>query len=143
MRSDNRVRAFVLLMLTGVLLIGGGAQAADMVPLKGKFAGAEFSGTFSHLGHFQRLVDLSTGQAVWTAADGDTVTAQTLSFVPDFGNPITPTLFPYTQTIAITGGTGRFAGATGFVSVTGTIDVVVFEYDGLVNGTISRPNSGS
>ena len=106
-----------------VATLAAAVQATDSVPLKGKFAGAgaAFSGMFSHLGRFDGTVDLVTGAAVWTAADGDTVTAQTIAFIiePD---PISGTVFPYTS---------------------GTIDVALFAYDGLVNGTISRPNAGN
>ena len=100
-----------------VATLAAAVQATDSVPLKGKFAGAgaAFSGMFSHLGRFDGTVDLVTGAAVWTAADGDTVTAQTIAFIiePD---PISGTVFPYTQTIQITGGTGRFAGASSLVA---------------------------
>lgn len=104
-------------------------------------AGAVFSGAFTHLGAFDGEVTGATS-AVWTAADGDTVNAETVEFVIDFGSPIGANVYPFTQAISISGGTGRFAGATGFVNVIGTIDLNDVSYDGVVTGTISRPNSG-
>ncbi len=145
-RNRSAFRLLVPSIAIALAFVSAGPMSADDdVPLKGKFAGAgvAFSGTFSHLGAFTGVVDLGTGAAVWTAADGDTVTVQTTAFVIDFANPISATVFPYTQSIAITGGTGRFTGATGAVEVVGTIDVVSFAYDGIVNGAISRPNSGN
>ncbi len=145
MRGPRKVAQLVGLSAVMMLAVAvGGARAGDQVPLKGKFAGVGpvFSGKFTHLGSFAgQIVGPTT--AVWTSADrGTTVVAETTSFVIDLENPIGPTLFPYTQTIQINGGSGRFAGATGAVEVWGTIDVVDFSYDGVVIGTISRPNSG-
>lgn len=115
-------------------------QAAEYVPLKGQFAGAgaDFSGTFTHMGKFQGVVDLATSTAVWTAANGDTVTNQTTAFV--LVEEVAPGVFRYEQTLVITGGTGRFANATGSATATGLIDVTTGAYDGKLLGTISRPN---
>jgi hypothetical protein len=54
---------------------------------------------------------------------------------------VAPNVYPYTQTVEFSGGSGRFQEATGSASITGTIDVVTFEYDGRIIGSISRPNS--
>lgn len=45
----------------------------------------------------------------------------------------------YVQTIVITGGNGRFAGATGSATITGNFDFGRFVYDGHLEGTISQP----
>lgn len=108
------------------------------VPLLGQFegVGAEFAGNFTHLGAFSGVVDLDPSDGidptVWTAANGDTVTNVTSSFVPAPDGT-------YVQTIVIVGGTGRFAGATGSATITGNFDVATFAYDGTMVGTISRP----
>lgn len=108
------------------------------VPLLGRFAGAgaEFAGNFTLLGAFSGVVDLDpsdgTDPTVWVAANGDTVTNMTTSFVPAPDGT-------YVQTIVITGGTGRFAGATGSATITGNLDFATFAYDGTVVGTISHP----
>jgi len=136
--------ALLLLSLTvmGSLATAPPVQAADYVPLKGRFAGAgaNFAGNFSHLGKVQGVVDATTFTALWTAANGDTVTNQTTSFV--VGEEVTPDVHRYEQSIVITGGTGRFANATGSATVTGLINVATGAYDGKLIGTISRPNRG-
>lgn len=115
-------------------------QAADFVPLKGRFVGvgADFSGNFTHIGKFQGVVDLDASTAIWTAANGDTITNQTTSFV--LVEEVTPGIFRYEQTLVITGGTGRFANATGSATATGLINLVTGAYDGVLTGRISRPN---
>ena len=117
---------------------------ANEIPMRGQFngVGETFSGRATHLGRFDGVIDNTTmpPNAVWTAANGDMLTNITTSFVIDFSSPIAPNVYPYTQTIEFTGGSGRFQNATGSATITGTIDVVTFEYNGRIRGTISRPN---
>ena len=136
--------AVLALLMLGVLLAPSAlaTQPNNEVPLKGYFAGVatEFSGNFSHLGGFTGLVDLDpsdgTDDTVWTAANGDTVTNLTTSFVLGAGSfPV----FEYEQTIVITGGTGRFQDSTGSAFITGTIDLSTGAYDGQLDGNISQP----
>lgn len=133
----------VLLLLS--LFVSPAFSLAEQGPMRGTFSGvgAGFSGNATHLGRFDGVIDNTTvpPHAVWTAANGDTLTNITTSFVIDFSAPVAPNVYPYTQTIEFTGGSGRFQQATGGASITGTIDVVTFEYNGRINGTISRPNS--
>ena len=128
-------------MLGSVTLSPTPVYAGDFVPLQGRFAGigADFSGNFTHLGKFQGVVDLVASTAVWTAANGDTITNQTISFV--LVKEVTPGVFRYEQTLVITGGTGRFANATGSATATGLINMAG-AYDGKLTGRISRPNGG-
>lgn len=118
------------------------AWAADQVPLTGRFegVGTTFSGNFSHLGEFVGVFDPATSTAVWMAANGDTVTNQTTSFVLD--EEVGPGIFIYEQELEITGGTGAFTNATGGADVVGLIDVITGAFDGDLEGTISRPNDG-
>lgn len=118
----------------------GSAHAGRMVPLKGRFAGAgaDFSGNLTHLGRFVGVFDAATGTAVWTAANGDTMTNQTVSFV--LVEEVEDGVFTYEQGLVITGGTGRFASAAGEATVTGTIDLATGAYDGVIDGEVSRPN---
>lgn len=137
---------FLLLTLICLGVLGSVAlspapiHAGDFVPLKGRFAGvgADFSGNFTHLGKFQGVVDLEASTAVWTAANGDTITNQTTAFV--LVEEVTPGVFRYEQTLVITGGAGRFANATGSATATGLINVLTGAYDGKLSGTISRPS---
>jgi hypothetical protein len=153
-KIQQAVRRLVLtFMLMSIGIAGGAAlsaapltwlaspvQAAEYVPLKGRFAGAGalFSGNFTHLGKFQGVVDLIAATAVWTAANGDTVTNQTTSF--ELVEEVTPGVFRYEQTLVITGGTGRFTNAIGSATVTGLFNVITGAYDGELTGTISQPN---
>ena len=129
-------------VLGSVTLSPAPLHAGDFVPLKGRFAGvgADFSGNFTHIGKFQGVADLVANTAVWTAANGDTITNQTTSF--DLVEEVSPDVFRYEQTLVITGGTGRFANATGSATATGLINRVTGVYDGKLTGVISRPNGG-
>lgn len=146
MRVRRVLTSAVAVLLLAALVIPGALakQPNYQVPLTGDFAGiaTKFSGNFSHLGTFTGLVDLDpsdgTDDTVWTAANGDTVTNQTTSFVIDFLGGSFP-VFPYEQTIVITGGTGRFQDSTGSASITGDFNVVTFAYDGHLVGSISQP----
>ena len=129
-------------ILGSVTLSPAPLHAGDFVPLKGRFAGAgaDFSGNFTHIGKFQGVADLEARTAVWTAANGDTITNQTIFF--ETFEEVSPGVFRYEQTLVITGGTGRFANATGIATATGLINGVTGAYDGKLTGTISRPNRG-
>jgi hypothetical protein len=134
----------IVLLLLG-LFVSPAFSLTKQVPMRGTFSGVgeTFFGHATHLGRFDGVIDNTTvpPNAVWTAANGDTLTNITTSFVIDFSAPVAPNVSPYTQTIEFPGGSGRFQQATGGASITGTIDVVTFEYNGRINGTISRPNS--
>ena len=149
---------FALRALT-LLVFAAPVAARDQVPFKGRLDGVsavaprtppfvsvniEGSGQATHLGNFEvsiphvanRSNGAAAGSFVFTAANGDTLTA-------DFIGQATPTDVPGVRSIVatatITGGTGRFAGATGsFVS-----DRVADHVTGIVSdsfeGTISTP----
>ena len=119
----------------------GLAFAGDNVPLKGSFSGvgADFSGNFTHLGLFDGFIEGFA--ATWSAANGDEVNANTVSFVVDPTNACPDGFVGYIQQLVIDGGTGRFENAVGGATVTGCINFGTGEYDGYLDGTISRPNS--
>ncbi len=139
--SFRRSRRFIAAAALSVLFAFA-AYGSDQVPLKGNFEGTgpNFAGKFTHLGIFAGVFDPNTFTAVWTAANGDTVTNQTISFL--LTEEISPGVFTYNQYIVITGGTGRFVGATGSATAIGTINLNTGAFDGYLVGTISRPNSG-
>ena len=165
MRHNSVAR--LSLALLAVLALAGPAAAerqGKQVPFRGRLEGIvatvtpltppfvavnlEGEGHATQLGHFDVsssiVANEADGTAVgsyeFTAANGDTLTA-------DYTEVFTPTEVPdvFTDliTATITGGTGRFAGATGsFVS-----DRVADHVTGIVSdsfdGTISIPRRGN
>ena len=79
------------------------------------------------------------GSYEFTAANGDTVTA-------DFTGQATPTATPgvlyIEETATITGGTGRFAGATGSFISERLFDTVAGTTNGSFEGTIASTTRG-
>jgi hypothetical protein len=125
--------AAVALAAAGVLALAGPASAGEPVPFKGGFAGTdvgtpipntpsaavtvEAAGHATHLGRFtytaRITVNTATGAGsgtfVFTAANGDTVygtISGQAAFTP-------PNVLSIAELATVTGGTGRFAGATG------------------------------
>jgi hypothetical protein len=125
------------------------------VPFKGSFAGTQVvtpleppfgavngsgTGTATHLGQFTvafpHTVNFGTrtgvGTYTFTAANGDTVTAA-------FTGQATPAgpLVSIVENATISGGTGRFAGATGTFTVRRTFDPARGATEGEFDGTIA------
>ena len=146
MFHNKMSRMLQIVTVFGIIsLFLGLAIAGSRVPLKGSLGGDSngFSGNFTHLGRFDGLFDPATFTAVWTAANGDTVTVRTDLFeLGDCLNPPDCYVFTYVQELTITGGTGRFENATGSGTVEGVINLATGEFHGYLKGTISRPNSG-
>jgi hypothetical protein len=148
--------ASLTLAVVVVLGLSGPVAAGENVHFKGHLEGdvtitplappfvavnIEGSGKASHLGKFTvdipHVVNAAKGTAAgsyeFTAADGDTLTA-------DFtgqGTPSgTPGVLAIVETATITGGTGRFAGATGSFTVKRLFDTIAGETAGSFEGTI-------
>jgi hypothetical protein len=129
-------------------LAGGSTVAFDPPP--SSFATVLFEGTGNAtlLGQFTisvpHRVNFVTGSATgtmeFTAANGDTLTA-------NFTGQSAPTSNPGVHTIvekaAITGGTGRFAGATGTFTVERTLDLATLVTSGSFLGTIAVPGAAT
>ena len=140
---------------TGAGLLSQGQE----VPFKGTWEGAltartvtppflsiSFDGTgnATHLGRFTVEIQIAlnttnrtlTGTYEFTAANGDTLTA-------DFTgqSPLTAPGVPQTslETATITGGTGRFASASGNFSAKRVVDLATGLTTGSFKGTISSP----
>jgi hypothetical protein len=100
------------------------------------------TGTSTYLGkyteHIVMTIDLptmsSTGAATFTAANGDTVT----STVVGQATPTDATTFSIVEIYTITGGTGRFAGATGTFTLQSTVDETTGISSGTFSGVIDR-----
>ena len=143
----------VVLGITGAVTAGEhrhfkGNLEGDVVitPLAPPFVSVlvEATGKATHLGKFTldipHVVNAANGTAIgsyeFTAANGDTLTA-------DFTGTATPTAKPgvlaIVETATITGGTGRFAGATGSFTTKRLFNTVTGRTSGSFNGTISSP----
>ena len=104
----------------------------------------EATGTASQLGQFAvtapHFVNTTTRTAAgtyeFTAANGDKVHAE---FTGQARPTATPGVISIVETATITGGTGRFAGATGSFVVERLFDRVADTTSGSFEGTISYP----
>ena len=152
-------KTVLYLQMTALLLtaaLAGPAAAGKEVPFRGSFRGVDIadvqfpklfvdgsgSGNATHLGRFtlayELEVDLIThetfGSSVFTAANG-------ASIFTDIIGRATPTENPDVVSIVevhtITGGTGRFAGATGGFIRKYSLDRVTLVSSGSFAGTIS------
>lgn len=157
------VVGIALLALTSVgFPVAAGAVARHGVPFIGRVEGVdtpldfsdvthvpvllEWTGTATHLGRFtvegHCIVNLLTGFAsgtqVVTAANGDTVNVEGCGQAEQPGIPVLSIVEPGT----ITGGTGRFAGATGTVILRRSLDTSTGSTTGFFAGTISVPGGG-
>ena len=133
---------------------GGGiaeARGGSALPFKGDLHATEAvagnlhhlagAGNGTNLGGFTYTADITVDEATgegkgtvaWTAANGDRVFASTTGGVvlEDF-----PTI-GIRETQVITGGTGRFAGASGSVIVDRSLDLLTGATSGSYNGTIN------
>jgi hypothetical protein len=155
-------------MLIALVTIGVGASSATAeitLPFKGSYSGAvQFtgpstalftgSGISSHLGRGANegnvtitgfITDpnigcvggiVNTNVEVLTAANGDSLTVTS----HDVGCPIGPGLYHGTGDWTVTGGTGRFSGATGQGTLDGTNNLNQGRFSIQLTGTISAPN---
>ncbi|HEV3079096.1 MAG TPA: hypothetical protein VGY66_04930 [Gemmataceae bacterium] len=155
--------AHLALAALAVLGLASPAAAGGQVPFKGGLDGVvthtpldpqhdlvdvEATGNATHLGQFMldipHIVNHTNGTAVgsyeFTAANGDTVFA-------DFTGQATPTSTPgvlyIVETATITGGTGRFAGASGSFVCERLFDRIAGTTSGSFEGTISSPGAGN
>lgn len=134
-----------------------GTYRAQVVPPHVIITGTGGKGHATHLGNFELanriLVNLVRGPvqncpvpgtteaftATLTGANGDAIVLQGTGHGCQTG----PTTVSVVDTVQVTGGTGRFEGATGSITVRTAVDQAagseVIDFDGL----ISRPGSGS
>ena len=160
MKRSSSAAGLVLAVVT-VLGLAGPAAAGDQVPFKGSLEGdithtpvdaqtdfvlVEATGTATQLGQFgvtvPHFVDTPTrtaaGDYEFTAANGDTLTAQ---FTGQASPTATPGVISIVETATITGGTGRFAGATGSFIAERLYDRVAGTTIGSFEGTLSSPGA--
>jgi hypothetical protein len=144
-----------------VLALAGPVSAGDQLPFRGSLAGTatvtplggpivaveiEASGTATYLGRFtleaphivNQATLTATGTYLLTAANGDTITAD-LAGTARMVEP--PNVVAITETATVTGGTGRFANATGSIEVERMFNRATGVTTGTLEGWISTPGS--
>ena len=154
--------ALAVLTVLAVLGLAGPVAAGEQVPFKGRYEGSFTrtpipgtpnahvvtvgTGEATQLGHFSFDFQGTVKPALptetsytFTAANGDKVFAAGIA-----RNTLLPNgLHHVEETATITGGTGRFAGATGSFIGERLRDIVTGEVIGFFDGTISSPGSGN
>jgi hypothetical protein len=151
-------KTIMYLQMTALCLtaaLAGRAAAEEQSPIKGSIQGVEIadvqfpklfvdgsgSGKATQLGRFtvtyEVEVDLLThetfGSSVFTAANGDSLTTD----ITGLGTPTeNPDVRSIVEVHTITGGTGRFAGATGTFIKTSLLNLVSGFTSGSFDGTI-------
>jgi hypothetical protein len=99
-------------------------------------------GKATHLGKYTEHITMqvniptmaSTGSSTFTAANGDTLTATVLGQATRIG----PTTLSIVEVYTITGGTGRFADATGTFTLESTVEQTTGVSSGTFNGAIDH-----
>jgi hypothetical protein len=118
------------------------AVETGMVVPPTRFLDREGTGTATYLGryteHVTMAIDLptmsSTGAARFTAANGDVL----LATVAGQATRTSPTTLSIVEVYTITGGTGRFADATGSFTLNSTLDQVTGVSSGTFSGAIDH-----
>ena len=158
----RQFKSAVRLLVTALAVLGlsAPAPAGEQVPFTGTMEGMRvssvpltppfrlatlaFTGNATQLGEYELVITAivdsqamtAEGTYEFVAANGDTVTA-------DFIGAGTPTDIPgvnlQLETATITGGTGRFAGATGQFQAVRLFDTATLLAVGEFEGTISSP----
>ncbi|HEU0293325.1 MAG TPA: hypothetical protein VFR47_11355 [Anaerolineales bacterium] len=152
----------IVALLLAILLMGttlAAASARKPLPLKGSIEAVETyqvngptmlvtatgTGEATHLGRYtvsyEVEVDLPTGtgtglSAQYVAANGDTLFAEGSGQATPTDDP---TVFVVVETFTITGGTGRFDGATGNFTEERRVNIVTGVTAGTISGTIVLP----
>lgn len=162
-RTAKRLRkAGLLLVATAALALPMQALAGDQVPLKGWDSGSftleedgcatgvfavviDDAGMATHVGAyayhadecFNGVTGAFSGTFTITAANGDTISGTYAGTVVGVAGE----LAFYEQEAVITGGTGRFAGASGGFDLSGIANLVSLESSQTISGAVSSPGS--
>jgi hypothetical protein len=94
--------------------------------------------TYSATECFDAVSGAFAGSATLTAANGDAMTG---TYQGQVSGTDDPNVIAYEEELELTGGTGRFAGATGTLQVAGVANLLTLEYGQTLTGTVSRPNA--
>ena len=148
----------LLATMSLIAVLASSALASEQVPFRGSLAAVETDvvqggtliidgsgvGNATELGRFTMTfhaeADLGTliavGTATFVAANGDTLST---SFVGQGTQTPDPNVFTVEEVETITGGTGRFAGATGSFTLERVVNLVTGVSSGSFCGTILNP----
>jgi hypothetical protein len=154
-----RIAIVVLAMSLGQVALANVALGAD-VPFRGSDHGGfevpgpcpggeevviNGTGHATHLGAYAYMATecfassgTFAGSATLTAANGDTLVGTYQGLV---SGTTDPDVIAYLQELELSGGTGRFAGATGTLHVVGRANLSTLEYEQILTGTVSRLES--
>jgi hypothetical protein len=139
---------------TAVSLASVVSAVAAETPFKGTAYAVETSvnssvtrdgtGTATQLGKYTShatfqvnvLTGQATGVATFTAANGDTLSTSVVG--QSTPNTIPPTMLSIVEMYTITGGTGRFAGASGSFTMEVTLDLSTHVSNGTFSGEIDH-----
>jgi hypothetical protein len=149
----------LIVLLVAVAGLANGAMAGSFIPFKGSDVGTfglpglcgdgslqvviEGSGTATHFGRysyaatecFSPITGAFTGVPTISTANGD-------ELFGTYSGQVAPTSDPdvvtYTESLVISGGTGRFAGASGVFDVTGVANLATLEYSQDLAGILSK-----
>jgi hypothetical protein len=147
----------IALLLLLVFVSAALAAAEKQFTLKGTYEASETqqgapptiyidvrsTGNATHLGRFTGQFDMvlqvpslvGSGSGRLVAADGSTLFLEG----GGQGTLLEPTVVSIVETFTITGGTGRFAGATGTVTIQRVLDRTTRLSSGTISGTIVVP----
>lgn len=154
-RTITSVGLFML-----VLILATPVAASDQVTFRGRLDGSvtvtpleppmasvliEATGNATQLGSFSleiphlvnQAIRVGEGSYIFTAANGDTLTAE----FTGLATLVAPGVLTTSETAVITGGTGRFAGATGSFTAERTFFVATGQTVGSFEGTVSSPGA--
>ena len=151
-------KTLIALLALPALALPMQAAAADQPPLKGAESGTfqllgpcetggvvlEVTGTgqSTQLGHYsgryRECLDPATGAVTagtftLTAANGDKVFG---TYSGQASPTDDPTVVAYDDPGVITGGTGRYAGASGTMTTSGHANLATGEYEGTITGSV-------
>jgi hypothetical protein len=158
--NRQSIAASLTLAVVAALGLAGSAAAEELVPFKGTvegvrvartpldppfvFAQINATGNATQLGQFKVVIAAiantttraSIGSFQFVAANGDTLTAE---FTGQAMPTAAPNVTAFVEIAIITGGTGRFAGATGGFRVERLLDTDTLVTIGAFEGSISTP----
>ena len=145
-----------LVVAVAVSLASVAVAVAAETPFKGRLDAVETSqlvfpiasvdregtGTATYLGKYTEhatlqvnvLTGSSTGASTFTAANGDTLTAS----ITGQSTPTSPGVLSIVEVYTITGGTGRFADATGTFTLKSTLNLATGVSSGTFSGAIDH-----